>query len=326
MGNDRKVTIITPVYNAEKDIEACILSVAGQTYANKEHLLIDGVSTDGTLEIIKRYAEKYPHIKLISEKDDGIYDAMNKGIDLATGEWLYFMGSDDLLYSPQVLEEIFDSGIEVGYDVVYGNVLRGNPSTIFDGKFTLLKLMERNLCHQSMFFRKTIFKTLGKFDIEFKAWADYLFNIKLFNRGDIHIKYIDKIIAQYGTDGFSSQGDDEAFLAKRELIFAENFPEDYVEVWKLRDSLAEVKQIRDRKNWLEGHVAELFQRIEERDHQIFERDRQIFERDHQIFQRNEEIRQLHHERVAITSSLSWKITAPIRWVSSLLGYTGRGYD
>lgn len=321
-----KISIITPVLNAEKDIESCIKSVIGQTYQDFEHLIIDGLSTDGTLGIVGRYAEKYPHLRVYSEKDEGIYDAMNNGIDRANGEWLYFMGSDDVLYSPSVLEEVFGSGIEIGYDVIYGNVLRGNPATIFDGKFTLLKLMQRNLCHQSMFFRKTIFDVLGKFDTEFRAWADYLFNIKLFNRDDIRIKYIDKVIAQYGIDGFSSQGDDEAFLAKRDLIFAENFPEDYVEVWKLLDLLAEVKQIRDRKNWLEGHVSELFQRIEERDHQIFERDHQIFHRDEEICQLTQSCNQLRDERVAIMSSLSWKITAPIRWIFGFLGFKGRDKD
>ena len=90
-----KISIITPTLNAAETLEACILSVKNQTYLNKEHLIIDGQSTDGTLHILKKHAENYPQLKWITENDDGIYDAMNKGIDLSSGDWLYFMGSDD---------------------------------------------------------------------------------------------------------------------------------------------------------------------------------------------------------------------------------------
>ena len=103
-----KISIITPTLNAGKTLEACILSVVNQTYLNKEYLIIDGLSTDGTPGMVKKYADIYPYIKWISEKDAGIYEAMNKGIDLSSGEWIYFLGADDRFYSDRVLDDIFN--------------------------------------------------------------------------------------------------------------------------------------------------------------------------------------------------------------------------
>ncbi|MFN3316004.1 MAG: glycosyltransferase, partial [Raineya sp.] len=83
-----RISIITPTFNAEQTIKRCLESVANQNYPSIEHWIVDGLSQDGTLEIVKEYAQKYSHVKYISEKDEGIYDAMNKGIDLATGDFL----------------------------------------------------------------------------------------------------------------------------------------------------------------------------------------------------------------------------------------------
>ena len=92
-----KISIITPTYNAARVIAACLESVAQQGYPHLEHWIIDGLSKDNTLSIVQDYAQRYPHIKYISEKDQGIYDAMNKGIDLAAGDFLLFLGADDVL-------------------------------------------------------------------------------------------------------------------------------------------------------------------------------------------------------------------------------------
>lgn len=328
-----KISIITPVFNAEKDIEACIQSVICQTYQDYEHLIIDGLSSDGTLEIVGRYVEKYPRLRLFSEKDEGIYEAMNKGIDRASGEWLYFMGSDDVFYSPSVLEEIFGSGGEVGYDVVYGNVLWGDTGRVFDGKYSMLKLMAQNLCHQAMFFKRSVFNRIGKFDTEFKAWADYLLNIKLFNCDEIQIKYIDRVIAKYGAEGFSSQSEDQVFLAKREAIFTENFPAEYVLNWaKINELCLEIELQNARSQQLESQITQFNQLVAERDDQISERNRQLLERDRQIFERDRQIFELDsslsnlvgencslQSRIsALTGSLSWKLTSPIRYLFDLM--------
>lgn len=285
MGTDRKITIITPVFNAEKDIEACILSVAGQSYPDKEHLLVDGASTDGTLEIIKRYAEKYSHIKLISEKDDGIYDAMNKGIDLASGEWIYFLGCDDVFYDDMVLVNIFSSDEIDSLDLVYGNVFWGDTGEIYDGKFSRLKLMEKNLCHQSVFYRRTLFEKLGKFDTEYKSWADYLFNIKCFNSVNVRLKYVDIVVAKYGAEGFSSATPDEDFIKNRQVIFQEHFPVEYVENYSCILGL--------KRSLHEQHCL-------------------LVEQNMALDQRQQQIDRLNIQLASLYNSASWRLTTPLR--------------
>lgn len=113
---NRKLSIITVVYNNARDIERTILSVLGQTYPNIEYIVVDGSSTDGTLEIIKRYENRIA--KIISEKDDGIYDAMNKGLAAATGEYVLFMNSGDELYSPDTVSNVFATATDA--DIYYG--------------------------------------------------------------------------------------------------------------------------------------------------------------------------------------------------------------
>src|SRR5690606_4665890 len=101
------LSVITVVYNNVKDIERTILSVINQTYKNIEYIIIDGVSTDGTLDIIHQYSEKISHI--VSEPDKGIYDAMNKGLSVATGDYVLFMNSGDEIYAHDTVEKVFTS-------------------------------------------------------------------------------------------------------------------------------------------------------------------------------------------------------------------------
>jgi glycosyltransferase involved in cell wall biosynthesis len=222
-----KISIITPTLNAGETIEACILSVKNQTYLNKEHLIIDGQSTDGTLNILKKHVEQYPHLKCISEKDEGIYDAMNRGIDLSSGDWLYFMGSDDVLYSNTVLNDIFNRKEVYNFDVIYGNVKWGNTERLYDGPFSRLKLLQRNICHQAIFTRKTVFDRIGKFDIKFKTLADWVFNMQWYNEEDIRHCYIEIVIARYNVDGYSKYNHDMHFIKNRDALIEDYFPVEY---------------------------------------------------------------------------------------------------
>jgi glycosyltransferase involved in cell wall biosynthesis len=110
------LSVITIVYNNVNDIERTMLSVLGQTYPNIEYILIDGLSNDGTIEVIKRYEKRIA--KLISEKDDGIYDAMNKGLELATGDYVIFMNSGDEFYDAETVAAVFATAPDV--DIYYG--------------------------------------------------------------------------------------------------------------------------------------------------------------------------------------------------------------
>jgi acetyltransferase-like isoleucine patch superfamily enzyme len=120
------ITVITVVRNDEKNLEETILSIINQTYNNIEYIIIDGASTDNTLDIIRKYEDKIDY--WMSEPDKGIYDAMNKGIDLSTGEWINFMNSGDLFASNYVLEKIFDLNNWDGIDIIYGNSISKNEN------------------------------------------------------------------------------------------------------------------------------------------------------------------------------------------------------
>lgn len=154
------ISIITVVYNGEKYLEETIQSVINQTYENVEYIIIDGGSTDGTLEIIKKYEDKIDY--WVSEKDGGIYDAMNKGIDVATGEWLNFMNAGDSFYSNQTLMEVFNNKNYELYNILYGDVETnyGNFKIIHKaGKLeNLYKSMQ--FSHQSTFFNTKYHKMI----------------------------------------------------------------------------------------------------------------------------------------------------------------------
>lgn len=198
------ISIITPVLNNVKDIEICLRSVADQTYIYKEHWIIDGGSTDGTLEIIYKYTSRYSHIKLVSEKDEGIYDAMNKGIERASGEWLYFLGSDDKLFCDTILESIFTEPETDNHDILYGNIQIKENGLIMGEPIDINGLKKTCTHHQATFIRKSVFDKLGKYNTKYSTCADWAFTIKCYQTKGLNIKYIDRQVAVYSTFGFSN--------------------------------------------------------------------------------------------------------------------------
>jgi glycosyltransferase involved in cell wall biosynthesis len=214
-----KITIITPTFNSVEYVQAALESVSNQSYKNVEHLIIDGYSTDGTVEIVKKFQKEYPHIRLISEKDNGIYDAMNKGIKASSGDWLYFLGSDDRIINNGVLENIHSIILSVDCDVIYGNVFSKRFNGRYDGEFTYKKILSQNICHQSVFFKKTIFKKTGLFNLKYKSHADWNHNFQWFLSPYIKKKYYDIIIAEYADEGYSSSNYDKIFEKDKIINF-----------------------------------------------------------------------------------------------------------
>ena len=196
------ITIITVSYNAVKDIENTILSVLNQTYPNIEYIIIDGGSTDGTLDIIKKYQDKITY--WVSEPDTGIYDAMNKGALKATGMWLNFMNAGDTFYNEQVLEEVFKDKDCDNADVIYGDVVYIHPDREDIRKAAPLKRIKVGIpfCHQSAFV-KTKLQQKYLFDTTYKICADYNFFHTLHKKG-CSFKYKEQIIDKYLTGGLSS--------------------------------------------------------------------------------------------------------------------------
>lgn len=211
-------TIIIPTFNSSALINKCLESICGQTFNNYEVIIVDGLSNDDTLQIVETYRNKLPYLKISSEKDKGIYDAMNKGISLAQGEWLYFMGSDDYFYSNDVLNKIYNQ-IDQKTDVLYGNVFDEKRNGLYDGQFTGTKLFFMNICHQSIFYKKNIFKKLGNYSLNYTCWADWEHNFRWFYNKEINKKYVDLTLAFYSTGGFSSNLIQDKFKIDREIIY-----------------------------------------------------------------------------------------------------------
>lgn len=205
-----KLSIIIPTYNSEGTIRDCFDSIRKQSFQNFEVLVIDGKSTDNTLDVVERYRRYIRNIKIVSEKDKGIYDAMNKGIVLSKGEWLYFMGSDDKLLNKNVLAKI-NAELSDEIDVLYGDVVSLRFKGRYDGPFNEVKIFNQNICHQSIFFRRRVFDRTGCFDLKYKAHADWDHNMKWLLNRKVRRKYIDTIIAEYGDGGFSSLNGDVEF-------------------------------------------------------------------------------------------------------------------
>ncbi len=211
------LSIIIPTYNSGATLFTTLESIKDQTFKDLEVLIMDGVSTDNTLKIAQNFKSNFQAFTVISEPDKGIYDAMNKGIKLAHGEWLYFMGSDDSLYNSQILEKIFTLQAAKTHEVIYGNVQSKRFEHPYDGEFSYYKLATKNICHQSIFFRKSVFRKIGKFNLKYKVWADWDHNIRWFYSSLIEKYYTDEIIANYADGGLSSLNEDVLFIKRKNL-------------------------------------------------------------------------------------------------------------
>ena len=179
-------------------------SIVTQKYTSIEVLVIDGASADETCEIVNSFILNYSFIKCISEKDRGVYDAMNKGIQLSKGDFLYFMGSDDVFYANDTLDLIFTKE-NLSYDIIYGNVEFKKSKKIYSGESSLSKLMESqiSICHQAIFYSKRTFNIIGNYNLKYFIHADYDFNIRCFKNEELKIKYINIIIAIFNEAGLS---------------------------------------------------------------------------------------------------------------------------
>ena len=191
------VSVITVTFNAEKVVEKTILSVIGQTCAKLEYLIIDGASKDGTLEIINRYRDRIERCgRIVNEPDKGLYDAMNKGVRMASGEWILFLNADDVFVNNDTVADVvafIEKHPEA--DVVYGNT----EQILEHGVYTLrseepYKDHKITFCHQSVFVRRNILLT-HPFDLKYRFAADYEQLSSFFLEGR-RFMHIDRTVAR----------------------------------------------------------------------------------------------------------------------------------
>jgi glycosyltransferase involved in cell wall biosynthesis len=214
---DLKFSIVIPSYNCVSTVSKTIESILKQKFKSFEILIMDGLSSDGTIDNIKTYVDE--RLYFFSEKDNGIYDAMNKGIKIAKGEWIYFMGADDVLYNDDVLLNMSTEISKTSETVLYANVKIkgdcpwGKDGDIYAGRFDLKKLLSQNISHQAVFYKKTLFEELGLFNVNYRINADWDFNLHCFSKLNFH--YCDNIIALYAAGGISSVGVDANYFHDR---------------------------------------------------------------------------------------------------------------
>lgn len=198
------ISVITPVYNGERFIESCLRSVAEQNCRDVEHLVIDGGSTDRTIEIVKDYANQYPHIRWVSEKDKGQSDAMNKGLRLARGSLIGFLNADDF-YEPGALPAV----LEVFKSLTEPSILVGNCNVI-DGAGKLLWLNRPKTGYYQLltvwrfkwpsnpsayFYHRSLHEKIGEFEIGEHYVMDYDFLLKAFRASNV--VYVDRTFGNY---------------------------------------------------------------------------------------------------------------------------------
>ncbi len=213
------ITVIIPVLNGVNTLRDTIKSVINQTYSNVELIIIDGQSDDGSVDIIREYEQCVDY--WISAPDKGAYDAMNKGVRLASGERVYFLGSDDILLD---CFHIISSLMQDPLAIYYGDVLSSRKSKPVGGPFSLRRLIRKNIPHQAIFYPRSVFDNYS-YDLRYKIAADYLLNVRCFTEGRYRFVYIPYRIAVFNDiDGLSSRYIDEAFSIDEQGIRKEYFP------------------------------------------------------------------------------------------------------
>lgn len=198
-----KISIVTIAYNCENEIEETILSVINQQYDNKEYLIIDGASKDGTMDVVNKYRDKIDVI--ISEPDKGRSDAFNKGISHATGDYIVMMNAGDLLADDALNK--FARNYEPGYDVIKGNTIRWNEKTGFKSiEHPVIEYPEIPfnflVCHQSTYISKSAYERFGGYGIDYKIVMDFELMLR-FSRNKAKFKKIDADLAVFRMGGIS---------------------------------------------------------------------------------------------------------------------------
>lgn len=199
------VSVLTPCFNSAKTIEKTLQCIENQTYKNIEYIIVDGGSTDGTLEIIKKHRDKLPQqFTLVSEKDSGIYDAMNKGIKLAKGRLIGIVNSDDW-YENDTVEQAVNNYQGQKYEVIYGmqrTYLDGKEKAIFIYHHDFLP--QQMITHPTCFVTKECYEDLGVFDLKYRSAADYDLMLRYWESGKVTFTPVHRILSNFQLGGMSS--------------------------------------------------------------------------------------------------------------------------
>lgn len=216
-----KISIITVCYNSAATLEKTILSVSRQTYKSIEYIIVDGNSKDNTLALIKKHEDKI--FKWISEPDKGLYDAMNKGIEMASGDLIGILNSDDTFNSDMVVEHIANFHLQNTIDASIGNIVQhhenGKIIRLYSSKYWNPEKLTIGFMppHPSIFFKRELFNKYGNYELGFKIGADYELIVRFFLKNRISWKYSGIITTAMLVGGLSSSGSSSYKLITQEI-------------------------------------------------------------------------------------------------------------
>jgi len=230
--NNPKLSIITVCYNNRNGLQKTMQSVVNQTFTDYEYIIIDGGSTDGTVDLIKANEQYIDY--WVSEKDNGIYNAMNKGIKVANGEYCYFLNSDDCIAAPNTLEKIFDK-VKNNPDIIYGNlaILKNeklNSVAKYSSKITLYSFyrFKNAIHHQASFIKKDLFEKYGYYDEKIKLISDWVFFYQVIAQNSATTQYVNEVFAIFTAGGasytYSLVDYNEAAQIKNKILETTNSP------------------------------------------------------------------------------------------------------
>ena len=260
------VTIVTVVFNAEQYLEQTIQSIMNQTYNNIEYIIIDGGSTDGTINIIKRYEDNIDY--WTSEKDHGVYDAMNKGIKLAKGKWINFMNAGDSFYSDTTVSDIFKEPYN-NIDIIYGD-----RQVIFaNSKTKIVRAQELNLiwkgkpmCHQSCFISASYHKK-NKFTLKYDICDDFEFIYNAYQRKATFL-YVNIVVVKYLAGGLSVENIHQAVIQDWKIVDKNMKVHIYyigrimqVTVQEIIKKLLKYDSPQEQRNVIQNYIKSIIQKI-----------------------------------------------------------------
>jgi glycosyltransferase involved in cell wall biosynthesis len=234
-----RVSIITVSYNSAETIERTIDSVRSQTWSDIQHIVIDGGSTDGTPQIIERYRDSIKNY--LSEPDNGIYDAMNKGMDLADGDIICFLNADDFYASPEIISNVVASMKQANCEALIGDVAffkKNNPDRDIrrykSSRFTPEKLSWGWMpAHPGLFLRSDVVQRVGRFKTDYQIAADFEYIIRVFHKTNITYVHIPDILVRMQVGGVSTNGLKSKIILNREVMRACKENNLNTSIWKI---------------------------------------------------------------------------------------------
>jgi len=222
------ISVVVPTMNSGATFGELLASLVAQTFRDFEVVVSDGGSQDATLTLARQAAASLPRLSIDSRPDDGIYDAINRGVKASSGRWIIILGSDDRLHEPETFQRASEPLLCSSADMIYGDVRMMarlgdvEAGSRYTGCLTLSELLTKNICQQAIFYRRALFEAYGLFDLRYRVWADWDLNLRVAFRRPT--EWIDLVVTDYAATGMSTRGGDAVFEAdaperlRRELL------------------------------------------------------------------------------------------------------------